>query len=39
MSEDERMELDVSYAERSSFWFDLLIIFRTVPAMLQRQNV
>lgn len=39
MSEEERMELDITYAERSSFIYDLLIIFKTIPALLQKENV
>lgn len=31
MSERERKELDVAYAERSSFFFDIKIIIRTIP--------
>lgn len=31
MSERERKELDVAYADRSSFWFDLKIIVKTIP--------
>lgn len=39
MSEDERMELDITYAERSSFLYDLTIILRTIPALFQKNNV
>jgi lipopolysaccharide/colanic/teichoic acid biosynthesis glycosyltransferase len=39
MSEEERMELDIAYADKSSFWFDMGIILRTVPALFQKENV
>ncbi len=39
MSEEERIELDVAYADKSSFWFDLVIMARTVPALFQKENV
>jgi len=39
MSADERKQLDVEYAENYSFWYDLKIILKTVPAMLQHENV
>ena len=29
-----RVELDIAYIERQTFWFDLLIMARTVPSML-----
>ena len=33
------MELDIVYAEKSSFLFDLGIMFKTVPALFQKENV
>ncbi len=39
MSEDERMELDIAYAEKSTFFFDLQIILKTIPALFQKENV
>lgn len=39
MSTIERLTLDNTYAEKSSFWFDLSIILRTIPAMWQQENV
>ena len=39
MSADERKQLDVEYAENYSFWYDLKIILKTIPAMLQHENV
>jgi len=39
MSENERMELDNEYAKNYSFWKDLKIILKTVPALFQRENV
>jgi lipopolysaccharide/colanic/teichoic acid biosynthesis glycosyltransferase len=38
LSEEERMDLDIAYAEKSSFIFDLGIILRTVPAVFQGKN-
>ena len=39
MSEEERIQLDNIYAENYSFWEDLKIIFRTIPALFQKENV
>jgi len=39
MSEEERMELDLAYAEKSSFIFDLGIMLRTLPALFQKASV
>jgi lipopolysaccharide/colanic/teichoic acid biosynthesis glycosyltransferase len=39
MSEEERMELDNDYARNYSFWRDILLILRTVPALFQKENV
>lgn len=39
LSDDERMELDIAYADRASLWFDLVIILRTFPALFQRRAV
>lgn len=39
MSDYERRKLDNFYAEHYSFWFDLKIIIRTLPALLQKENV
>src|SRR5690606_7551932 len=33
MSEEERMQLDNEYAKNYSFWRDIKIILRTVPAL------
>ena len=33
LSEDERMDMDIAYADRSSFLFDLKILFKTVPVV------
>jgi len=32
---DDRLRLDVEYIERQSLWFDLVILFRTVNAVLR----
>jgi lipopolysaccharide/colanic/teichoic acid biosynthesis glycosyltransferase len=39
MSAEERKQLDIDYAKNYSFWYDLKIILKTVPAMLQHENV
>lgn len=39
MSEEERLLLDNAYAKDNSFWKDLSIIFKTFPAMFQKENV
>lgn len=39
MSNDERKSLDNEYAKTYSFWGDIKLIFRTIPALLQKENV
>ncbi len=44
MSEEERMRLDNEYAEQFrgnnySFWYDMKLILRTIPALLQKDTV
>jgi lipopolysaccharide/colanic/teichoic acid biosynthesis glycosyltransferase len=39
MSEEERLLLDNSYALNHSFKNDLVVILKTVPALLQKENV
>jgi lipopolysaccharide/colanic/teichoic acid biosynthesis glycosyltransferase len=39
MSEDERIKLDMEYAVKNSFVFDISILLSTFPAMLQKQKV
>jgi len=39
MSEEERLALDVSYAQTRNGWYDLRIIWRTIPAMIQEETV
>lgn len=39
MSADERKQLDIEYAENYSFWYDIKILMKTIPAMLQHENV
>jgi len=39
MSEDERLLLDNTYAENHSFWYDIRLIFKTIPALFQKENV
>lgn len=39
MSITERIELDNAYAGQYSLWFDLKIMLKTIPAMLQHENV
>ncbi|WP_207504029.1 sugar transferase [Telluribacter humicola] len=39
MSEEERIKLDITYVQNFSFWMDMNIILKTVPALLQSENV
>lgn len=39
MSEEERTQLDVTYAKEFSFKMDMMIILKTFPALLQSENV
>jgi len=39
MSEDERKGLDNKYAQNFSFWNDIRLILRTIPALFQKENV
>ncbi len=39
MSEDERKALDNHYAKTYSFWGDIRLILRTIPALFQKENV
>ena len=39
MSERERKKLDNFYAQNFSFWLDVKIIFKTIPAMVQKEKV
>ncbi len=39
MSEEERKKLDNNYAEHHSFWGDILLILKTIPAMFQKEDV
>ncbi|MBL3658202.1 sugar transferase [Fulvivirga sediminis] len=39
MSEEERVSLDMEYANKNSFWYDLKIMLKTPAALLQKENV
>jgi len=39
MSERERKKLDNFYAQNHSFWLDMKILIRTVPAVFQKEKV
>ncbi len=39
MSEEERFDLDNKYAKINSFWFDLILIFRTMKIFIQKGSV
>lgn len=39
MSEEERVMLDNTYAMHHSLWNDLKLIFKTIPALFQKENV
>ena len=39
MSAEERIALDMTYADHCSLWYDLKIVAQTVPALLQKESV
>ncbi|MEM9886455.1 MAG: sugar transferase [Bacteroidota bacterium] len=39
MSTEERVELDITYARNQSFWYDIKLLIRTLPAMIQEEDV
>lgn len=39
MSAEERKQLDIEYARDFSFWLDMKIIFKTLTAFVQKENV
>lgn len=39
MSEEERVELDVEYSKKHSFWYDLWILIKTIPVVFQEDDV
>lgn len=39
VSEEERVQLDITYAKNFSFFMDILIVLRTLPALFQSENV
>ncbi len=39
MSEEERKALDNEYAKNFSFWNDIRLIMKTIPALFQKENV
>ena len=44
MSEEERIKLDNTYSDyfvgpQNSFWYDIKLILRTIPALIQKNNV
>ncbi len=39
MSDEERKELDNTYARTYSFWGDIRIILKTIPALMQKEPV
>jgi lipopolysaccharide/colanic/teichoic acid biosynthesis glycosyltransferase len=39
MSEEERLQLDNIYASNHSFWNDIKLICKTIPALFQKENV
>lgn len=38
LPESERIRLDIEYAENYSIWFDIKIILKTIPAMVQKDE-
>jgi lipopolysaccharide/colanic/teichoic acid biosynthesis glycosyltransferase len=39
MSPEERIQLDMEYAMKNSFTYDMKILFMTIPALLQKERV
>lgn len=39
MSEEERISLDNDYAKKYGLFFDIKLLLRTIPALLQKENV
>jgi lipopolysaccharide/colanic/teichoic acid biosynthesis glycosyltransferase len=39
LSEEERIQLDIDYALNYSFFKDIKIILKTIPALIQKENV
>jgi lipopolysaccharide/colanic/teichoic acid biosynthesis glycosyltransferase len=39
MSEEERLMLDNNYAKNHSFFYDILLILKTIPALFQKESV
>ncbi len=39
LSAEERKQLDIYYARNYSFWMDCVIIFKTLTAFIQKENV
>ncbi len=39
MSDEERISLDNTYALHGSLWFDVKLMVKTIPALLQSENV
>lgn len=39
MSEEERVQLDVEYSKKHSFWYDLWILISTIPVIFQEDDV
>jgi lipopolysaccharide/colanic/teichoic acid biosynthesis glycosyltransferase len=39
MSADDRKQLDIEYSENFSFLYDMKILLKTIPAMIQHENV
>lgn len=39
LSAEERKQLDIKYAKDFSFWLDMKIIFKTLTAFVQKENV
>jgi lipopolysaccharide/colanic/teichoic acid biosynthesis glycosyltransferase len=39
MSEEERIQLDMQYAMNNSFFYDMKILWSTIPALLQKEKV
>ncbi len=38
LSAEERVGLDIEYAEKNNFWMDMKILSKTLPAMIQKES-
>ncbi|WP_245576557.1 sugar transferase [Flexithrix dorotheae] len=39
MSVEERINLDIQYAKKNNFWNDILIMLKTIPSLIQKEDL